>query len=52
MRGLVIEGFGRGNVPAALALAPAIERRGTRRVLVGIATHCIEGGNARAWLAR
>ena len=47
VRGLVIEGFGRGNVPAQLL--PAIERATAAGVLVGIATHCIEGGTAPAY---
>ncbi|MEI9851999.1 MAG: asparaginase domain-containing protein [Sphingomonas sp.] len=46
-RGLVIEGFGRGNVP--MRLLPAIERARAAGVLVGIATHCIEGGVAPAY---
>lgn len=47
VRGLVIEGFGRGNVPGALV--PAIERATAAGVLVGIATHCLEGGTAPAY---
>lgn len=47
IRGLVIEGFGRGNVPGQLV--PAIERAQAADVLVGIATHCIEGGTAPAY---
>jgi L-asparaginase len=47
VRGLVIEGFGRGNVPAQLV--PAIERAKAAGVLVGIATHCLEGGTAPAY---
>ena len=47
VRGLVIEGFGRGNVPAQLV--PAIERARDAGVLVGIATGCIGGGTAPAY---
>lgn len=47
VRGLVVEGFGRGNVPAQFI--PAIERARDAGVLVGIATHCIEGGTAPAY---
>ncbi|MBB5710973.1 asparaginase [Sphingomonas xinjiangensis] len=46
-RGLVIEGFGRGNVPGQIL--PAIERARAAGVLVGLATHCIEGGIAPAY---
>lgn len=46
-RGLVIEGFGRGNVPGQLV--PAIERARAAGVLIGLATHCIEGGIAPAY---
>jgi len=47
VRGLVIEGFGRGNVPGQLV--PAIERARHAGVLVGIATSCIGGGTAPAY---
>lgn len=47
VRGLVIEGFGRGNVPAQLI--PAIERAHAAGVLIGIATWCIGGGTAPAY---
>ncbi|MFZ5747080.1 MAG: asparaginase [Pseudomonadota bacterium] len=47
VRGLVIEGFGRGNVP--MRLVPAIERARDAGVLVGIATSCIGGGTAPAY---
>ncbi|UYY59222.1 asparaginase [Sphingomonas sp. S2-65] len=47
VRGLVIEGFGRGNVPSQIV--PAIERAKAAGVLVGIATHCVEGGTAPAY---
>lgn len=47
VRGLVVEGFGRGNVPAQLL--PAIARAREAGVLVGIATHCLEGGIAPAY---
>jgi L-asparaginase len=47
VRGLVIEGFGRGNVPTQLV--PAVERAKAAGVLVGIATHCLEGGTAPAY---
>jgi L-asparaginase len=47
LRGIVIEGFGRGNVPSQLV--PAIERARAAGVLVGIATHCLEGGTAPAY---
>lgn len=42
VRGLVVEGFGRGNVPEVVV--PAIERARDAGVLVGIATGCIGGG--------
>lgn len=44
VRGLVIEGFGRGNVPSGVV--PAIERARAAGVLVGIATSCLGGGTA------
>ncbi|WP_162184719.1 asparaginase [Sphingomonas hengshuiensis] len=44
VRGLVVEGFGRGNVP--MDVVPAIERARAAGVLVGIATSCIGGGTA------
>lgn len=44
MRGLVIEGFGRGNVPAAIL--PAIARASAAGILIAIATSCIGGGTA------
>ncbi|MDV3455372.1 asparaginase domain-containing protein [Sphingomonas sp. HF-S4] len=47
VRGLVIEGFGRGNVPTPLV--PAIERARAAGVLIGLATHCLEGGTAPAY---
>lgn len=47
VRGLVIEGFGRGNVPRQLV--SAIERARNAGVLVGIATSCIGGGTAPAY---
>lgn len=47
LRGLVIEGFGRGNVPAQLVAA--IERASEAGVLIGIATSCIGGGTAPAY---
>ncbi len=47
VRGLVIEGFGRGNVPSRIL--PAIERATAAGVLVGIATDCLDGGTAPAY---
>jgi L-asparaginase len=43
-RGLVLEGFGRGNIP--MRLIPAIERAQGAGLLIGLATHCPEGGVA------
>lgn len=47
VRGLVVEGFGRGNVP--MQLVPAIARARDAGVTIGIATSCIEGGVAPAY---
>ena len=41
-KGIVIEGFGAGNVPPALV--PALEECLKRNVPVVLATRCIEGG--------
>jgi L-asparaginase len=46
-RALVIEGFGRGNVP--MRLIPAIEHARAAGVLIGLATHCHAGGVAPAY---
>lgn len=46
-RGIVVQGFGRGNVPAAVLLA--MERARAAGVLLGIATHCIGGGTAPSY---
>ena len=43
-RGLVLEGFGRGNVP--MRLLPAVERAQGAGLLIGLATHCPGGGVA------
>ncbi|VWX48952.1 asparaginase [Novosphingobium sp. 9U] len=43
-RGLVLEGFGRGNVP--MRLLPAVERAQAAGVVIGLASHCTEGGVA------
>jgi L-asparaginase len=46
-RGLVLEGFGRGNVP--MRLVPAVERAVDAGLLVGLASHCGEGGVSPAY---
>jgi L-asparaginase len=46
-RGIVVQGFGRGNVPAAVL--PALERAKVAGVLLGIATHSIAGGTAPSY---
>ncbi|MBB4857552.1 L-asparaginase [Novosphingobium chloroacetimidivorans] len=43
-RGLVLEGFGRGNVP--MSLLPAVERAQAAGLVIGLASHCPEGGVA------
>jgi len=43
-RGLVLEGFGRGNIP--MRLISAVERAQTAGLLIGLATHCPLGGVA------
>lgn len=48
-RGLVLEGFGRGNVP--MRLIPAIERAQAAGLLIGLATHCPEGGVAPTYVS-
>jgi L-asparaginase len=47
VRGLVIEGFGRGNVPSGLL--PAIRAARDAGVLIGIATSCLGGGTAPSY---
>jgi L-asparaginase len=41
-RGLVLQGFGRGNVP--MRLIPTIERAMSAGLVIGLASHCMEGG--------
>jgi L-asparaginase len=47
VRGMVVEGFGRGNVPSRLVPAMAAARNAG--VLIGIATSCIGGGTAPSY---
>jgi L-asparaginase len=47
VRGIVVQGFGRGNVPASVL--PALERAKAAGVLLGLGTHCIGGGTAPSY---